>query len=622
MKQDQPHQSKARRQISQDPSPGTLRSRLGNFLYYAGLVGLAVGAGMGLGFYAADRGVRWLPTMMEILLLIAVFSLLVIITGKMVEGSATRLTQKGIRIRKRVIFCAVLIIIAIIVKLWGNWIQQPSRLTSLTPAEFDSIFEIDQDHYRQYDKGIEAQLRHGQVSLHDIQNDNDRVLTPGEEKALRNVWTTIYDYAFAMDQIRIFYEDWYRFDPSRAQRSYHLRSFLLTYAAELSLYEKSTRFIQLVAGNTNAVKFLDAPHSELLGADSFSKFREQLQGGANHTRVLAGREYLRWLDKGLNGRDLTANMTCNWLWDKIEMELALVDRTAIHQRAALSTKSDLEVLKRTIRHVWFPAQKGVALWMGNTRLRRVGIFLVTQAQREEMDPHLEPGDIMFSRKNWYMSNVGLPGFWPHAILYIGSPARFEAYFDNDRVKSYLKVLTGKDTTLGEYLGQKHPVRWLRYRTGKDGMPYRVIEGIKPGIVLNTLKGCCGDYMAAIRPRLDKKAKAQAIIEAFGHLDKPYDYDFDFATDHALVCTELIWRSYRPAIGKNGLNLPLVEMGGRKTLPALDIVKLFAAEHQKDDRQFDFVYFLDAKEKTQQAFVSTEAEFLKTTTRAKWSFALD
>ena len=59
-----------------------------------------------------------------------------------------------------------------------------------------------------------------------------------------------------------------------------------------------------------------------------------------------------------------------------------------------------------------------------------------------------------------------------------------------------------------------------------------------------------------------------------------------------------------------------------TLPALEIVKLWAAEHGKDDRQFDFVYFLDAKEKSEQTFVSTEAEFIKTTTRAKWSFALD
>jgi hypothetical protein len=52
---------------------------------------------------------------------------------------------------------------------------------------------------------------------------------------------------FATDQIRVFYEDWYRFDPSRAQRSFHLRSFLLTFAAELTLYEKGTKLAKLIA---------------------------------------------------------------------------------------------------------------------------------------------------------------------------------------------------------------------------------------------------------------------------------------------------------------------------------------------------------------------------------------
>ncbi len=603
-------------------SPGGLRSGIGNLLYCLGLTGIAVGFGIAIGFFAADRGVRWLPTMMEIFLLIAIASLVVIIAGRMIEGSATRLTAKGIRLRKRVVFCIALVIIAIIINLWGVWTQRPTQLTNLTGAQFDEVFEIDQSHYRQYDKGIEEQLHRIETYLETIEKDNDRVLTGFEEKGLRDVWTAIYDYAFAMDQIRIFYEDWYRFDPSRAQRSYHLRSFLLTYAAELSLYEKSTRLIQLIGTNPNAVKFLDAPHSKLLGADSFSKFREQLQGGSNHARVLAGREYLRWSDKVLKGREVTRNTNSHWLWDKIEVELAIIEETGITERTTLSTKSDIEIIKRGIRHVWFPAQKGVATWMGSTRLRRVGRFLVTEVQRQQMDTHLEPGDIMFSRKNWCMSNVGLPGFWPHAILYIGSPNKFDAYFDNEQVKTFLKELTGKEITLGQYIAGEHPVRWLRYKTGKDDMPYCVIEGIKPGIVLNTMKGCCGDYMAAVRPRLDKKAKAQTIIEAFNHLDKPYDYDFDFATDHALVCTELVWRSYRPAVNKEGLKIPLTEMGGRKTLPALEIVKLFVAENGKEDRQFDFVYFIDATEKTEQTFVSTEAEFLKTPERAKWSFALD
>jgi hypothetical protein len=150
----------------------------------------------------------------------------------------------------------------------------------------------------------------------------------------------------------------------------------------------------------------------------------------------------------------------------------------------------------------------------------------------------------------------------------------------------------------------------------------VIEAISEGIVLNTLEKASGDYMAAMRPRLDKKAKARAIIEAFGHLDKPYDYEFDFATDHALVCTEVVWRCYRPAENNKGLRFELVEIAGRKTLPANEIAKLYAAEHGTEDRQLDFVYFLDASEKAGKAFVSTEEAFLTSQTRFKWDLALD
>ncbi len=34
---------------------------------------------------------------------------------------------------------------------------------------------------------------------------------------------------------------------------------------------------------------------------------------------------------------------------------------------------------------------------------------------------MEPGDIIVARQNWYLSNIGLPGFWPHAELYVGTP---------------------------------------------------------------------------------------------------------------------------------------------------------------------------------------------------------
>jgi hypothetical protein len=177
-------------------------------------------------------------------------------------------------------------------------------------------------------------------------------------------------------------------------------------------------------------------------------------------------------------------------------------------------------------------------------------------------------------------------------------------------------------SLPEYLAKTYPTKWLRYKAGREHGEYRVIEAIGEGVVFNTLAEARGDYMAGIRPRLAKPAKAKAIIAAFGHVDKPYDFDFDFATDHAVVCTELVWRSYRATADSPGLRIDPVDIGGRKTLPANEIVKLFVAEHGKPDRQFDFVYFLDAVEKEGRAFSSGEEEFLQSPCRVKWSFMLD
>lgn len=610
-------------QVSGPKKASVLRVKLGSVLGYVGLAALAGTFGMVTGFYVADRGVRWFPTTFYVFLLTCVVALLVLVVAKVISGSAVKLTRRRMRLRKTVILCLSLAVVGIVIRLGGCWAEQASPLTTMSPEKFNAAFDDDLARYNEYDSGLERQLKLLQTRPKILDPNNPRALTADQEKFLRDIWTTVYDYAFALDQIRLFYEDWYRFDPSRAWRSYHLRSFLLTFAAELSLYEKSSRLVKLVTANRNAVKFLDTPCAPAsLGENSFSRFRQQLQGARDGARVMAGRQYLLWLEKALKARRDAKALGCDPLWEKIELELAIIDAIAGAELAGLTVGSDMQLFKRAVRRVWFPAQRDIAEWMGNTRVQRIGTYLITPQLQTQMNRHLEPGDIMISRKNWYLSNVALPGFWPHAILYIGSPQKLQSCFDDPQVRTYLRQIAGQDLTLAQYLARKYPVRWQRYKLGRSGEPYRVIEAISTGVELNTLGRACGDYMAVLRPRLDKNAKAQAIIEAFSHLDKPYDYDFDFATDHALICTEVIWRSYRPAQNKKGLNLNLVDIAGRKTLPPNEIVKQFAQEHARDDRQFDFVYFLDASEKSDKAFVSTQEKFLQSHTRKKWSFALD
>ncbi|NJL28167.1 MAG: hypothetical protein HC897_09880 [Thermoanaerobaculia bacterium] len=301
----------------------------------------------------------------------------------------------------------------------------------------------------------------------------------------------------------------------------------------------------------------------------------------------------------------------------IEARLRTINGIAPLVRATQTIAADLELVRRRVRRTWFPVQKGVADWMGDVRTRRIGRYLISHEQLGEASRQLEPGDVLLSRKNWYLSNVGLPGFWPHAILYLGPPEKLEQSFDTPEVHAYLKRLAGEEVSVAGYFAGRFPADWARYQAGLDGEKVEVLEAISEGVVLNTLPHAAGDYLAALRPRLSQVAKLQAILVAFEQLGKPYDFDFDFATDHALVCTEVVWRAYRPAPGKPGLTFPMVEVAGRLTLPANQIARLYAEEREQPERQLDFVVFLDGRERDQRAVVASEEDFRRTWRRTKW-----
>jgi len=609
-----------------EPTPGSdpkPTNRLGRALYYLGLLSLPLACGAALGFYAADRGLPWLPHMLEIILGILVFGLLAVPAGYLLGGRAFKQDAGKRKLRTRVAVCLVLAVLGLLGRLAVHWLERPSPLTELSVNDFNRACEIDTRRYFEYDRGLEHAVRYLESRRDMFPPGGGAVLTPGQEEALLETWSTVHNYAFSLDQIRIFYEDYYRFDPSRAGRSRHLRSFLLTFASELSLFEKSSRLVDLIGRNRSAVKFLDAPHPEgHLAGGSFSRFRQELGGQRDLARVLAGEQYLKLLDKALGARAESLEYGCAPLWKHAEKHLAAVHLRSAASLGTGSARADLSILRGVLRRTWFPAQSRIAEFMGDARVRRIGVYLITRQQLEDMRRHLQPGDLMLCRKNWYLSNVGLPGFWPHAALYIGTPGAFDAYFDDKEVREHVRDISGRDMTLGQYIRDRWPAAAAVHLSTDQGQPHEVIEAISEGVVVNTLAHASGDYLAVMRPKLGKLAKAKAMIEAFSHVGKPYDFDFDFATEHALVCTEVVWRSYRPAKDKPGLTYKLVDVVGRKTLPANEIARTFSEEHGKPGAQMEFVYYLAGREKQRKAVIAEESEFLETYKLTKWSIRLD
>jgi hypothetical protein len=144
---------------------------------------------------------------------------------------------------------------------------------------------------------------------------------------------------------------------------------------------------------------------------------------------------------------------------------------------------------------------------------------------------------------------------------------------------------------------------------------RVLEAISEGVVFTTLEhSAAADSIVALRPRRDPVEKAQALLRAFRYMGRPYDFNFDFQTDSALVCTELVYKAYEPAPGFKGVRWKLEEVVGRTAIPANSMARQF---DEDPDGPLEMVLFLDGQERRGLAVESSVAEFRRSWRRPKW-----
>ena len=256
-----------------------------------------------------------------------------------------------------------------------------------------------------------------------------------------------------------------------------------------------------------------------------------------------------------------------------------------------------------------PAQKAIFSWVGDTRIKQKKTRLITGEQIKRLGRMLEPGDIVLERQDWYLSNIFLPGFWPHSILYVGTPDELKRAFDSDReVRRW--VQSQKCADFAELLKNAFPKAnraWLS-PSFKDRETCVVIEAISEGVVFNSLASSChGDYLAAMRPRLTPLQKAKAIYTAFSYFNREYDFNFSFNTEQTMVCTELVTKAYAaPEAG--GLKFPVVFNFGKPGVTADSMVETFANERGKPNRQLDFVAFVRGFPGHRKAEFASEREF--------------
>lgn len=159
----------------------------------------------------------------------------------------------------------------------------------------------------------------------------------------------------------------------------------------------------------------------------------------------------------------------------------------------------------------------------------------------KLEPLLQPGDVFITRHDDAMSNLFLPGFWPHGALYIGS--------NKDR-----QALGVSDVSSG----YKH-----------DDGDIRFLESKKDGVLLRPLSETLQvDAFVVLRPKLGDTDMSSALTRALSHAGKLYDFIFDFSAADRLVCTEVIYRAYH---GIGPISFELSSKAGRKCLSAEDFL---------------------------------------------------
>jgi hypothetical protein len=166
---------------------------------------------------------------------------------------------------------------------------------------------------------------------------------------------------------------------------------------------------------------------------------------------------------------------------------------------------------------------------------------ITAEWRAAILADVRAGDVFVTRHDDALSNLFLPGYWPHAALFVGDSGE--------------RLALGMDPRAPGWREAGPDIRFLEAK--KDGVRFR-----PAGETLAV------DQLVVLRPPLAAPDRRAALERAAGHAGKPYDFVFDFRTSDRLACTEVVYRAYHRC---GRLEFALTETAGRLCLPAEELI---------------------------------------------------
>ena len=205
------------------------------------------------------------------------------------------------------------------------------------------------------------------------------------------------------------------------------------------------------------------------------------------------------------------------------------------------------------------------------------LLTFTEKEKDHLNSMLQPGDIILTYSEGYMSNIFLPGIFKHGIVYTGIR---EEWPHEDWEK--IQISDAQKTMIKSN--------------------HNIIEAVAEGVVsssLNTILDTKINRLVVFRPNLTDDEKLNALNTVHSYLGNQYDFSFDFNDAETQVCTEVIYRGYNQ-IGE--LDFKLSKRAGKLNMSAEDVCR-----YAIDSGQMDLVTLIveDEHRKGKPRFVAPE-----------------
>ncbi|MCK9224463.1 MAG: hypothetical protein M0R46_00315 [Candidatus Muirbacterium halophilum] len=427
-------------------------------------------------------------------------------------------------------------------------------------------------------------------------------LTVANKKKIKEFFKSLY-----LDLIKIkIYSKKYEMNVDKfknSEKRYIFEAYLLGFVCAITEYNTILTIVRNIT-NSDMRNFLDEGEDDF-PKNAFSNLEMKLYNRWYFTRLHVFNRYEkkymeRFYKSGQNHYDKEKK-----LFRYLKLNENIINK---FQHEIFKDKTLLDLFERLewkkVKEYIYPIQVNLFTWIGDARIKRKKQNLISKKQTIEAVSKMEPGDIIVERRNCYLSNIFLGGFWPHGAFFTGNHKDIDNYFKDDA--EVIELLQKNNCKLPcEYLQKLYPKKWdLFIKTDND---LSIIEATSEGVIFNKpLNSLQADFVGVIRPRLNKIDKFLAIKDAFYYHGKEYDFDFNFVSENTIVCTELIVKAFGEDKNKKGVSFPITEEYGKKIVKANSIVKKFDIEFETAEQELDFVFYLEGNEKKRKAeFVSCE-----------------